>query len=273
HHLARTATTRTGLLEVQHAAHRHAHLAGSMAGIAGGGIGTLGRAGAVAGLALGQPRHLDLDAGAEHGLLQRQFQLIAQVGAPEHLRAATATAAAEDVTEHITEDVAEVRARAETVAAGATAPLRIQAFMAVLVIDGPLGGVGEYFVGLLDLLELLLGLGIAGIAVGMQLHGEAPVGLLDVGLRRITRHVQNLVVVALRHAACLALPAAGHQALRSLSFTSSNSASTTLPSSAPPEAEDEPPAGPASAVASPPWPAACAAAMMPEEACARASAL
>src|SRR5690606_19847204 len=55
-------------------------------------------------------------------------------------------------------------------------------------------------VGLLDLLELLLGLLVAGIAIGMQLHGEAPVGLLDVGLRRIARHAQDRVVVALRHA-------------------------------------------------------------------------
>src|SRR5690606_812870 len=153
HHLATAAATRTGLLEVQHAAHGHAHLAGAIAGVAGGRIGALGRAGTMAGLALGKPGHLDLDTGAEHGLRQGQRELVAQVGAAEYLRAAAAAAApsAEDVTEYIAEDVAEIATGIE--ARSAAAALGLEALVSELVVRGASGRVGQDLVGLLDLLE------------------------------------------------------------------------------------------------------------------------
>jgi hypothetical protein len=59
----------------------------------------------------------------------------------------------------------------------------------------------EDVVGLLDLLEALLGGLIARIDVRVELPGEAAVGLLDVGVRGSLGDAQDLVIVALGHAA------------------------------------------------------------------------
>ena len=80
------------------------------------------------------------------------------------------------------------------------------------VVGPPLLGVLQDVVGLLDLLEPLLGGLVARVDVGMELAGEAPVGLLDVGLRGPLRDAQNLVVVAFFHAlsAIIAAPKLSH---------------------------------------------------------------
>ncbi len=52
--------------------------------------------------------------------------------------------------------------------------------MAELVVDPAFLVVREHLVGLVDLLELRLGLGVAGVAVGVVLEGLAPVGLPQV---------------------------------------------------------------------------------------------
>ena len=62
----------------------------------------------------------------------------------------------------------------------AAARRRIDAGVAELVVGGALPGVGEHLVGFLGLLELLLGALVVRVAVGMVLHRELPVGLLDV---------------------------------------------------------------------------------------------
>ena len=54
--------------------------------------------------------------------------------------------------------------------------------MAELVVGGALLRIRENFIGLLGLLELLFGLVIVGIAVRMQLHRQAAISLLDLGL-------------------------------------------------------------------------------------------
>ena len=54
--------------------------------------------------------------------------------------------------------------------------------MAEPVVGPPLLGVLQDVVGLLDLLELLLGGLVARIDVRMELPGKPPVGLLDIGL-------------------------------------------------------------------------------------------
>jgi hypothetical protein len=73
--------------------------------------------------------------------------------------------------------------------------------VAEAVVLGALVRVGQDGVGLRGLLELLLGLGIVGIAVGVVLEREAPVGLLQVLAARAAGDAEHLVVVALRHAA------------------------------------------------------------------------
>ena len=109
---ARAAAAGTGLLQLEETL-RNAHLPGAAAGIAGGRRAALGRARAVAGLALGELRHFDLHRVAEDGLGELELDLIAQVGAAEHLRAAAAARRSEDVAEHIAENVAEGIAGAE----------------------------------------------------------------------------------------------------------------------------------------------------------------
>src|SRR5207253_926275 len=46
-----------------------------------------------------------------------------------------------------------------------------------------------------DLLEPLLGLGVAGVRIGVVLLRELPIGLLDVGRARVLGHAEDLVVV------------------------------------------------------------------------------
>jgi hypothetical protein len=68
------------------------------------------------------------------------------------------------------------------------------------VVGAALLGVPEHLVGLLDLLEALLGGLVPGIDVRVELPGQTPVGLLDLGLRGPLRDAEDLVVVPLRHA-------------------------------------------------------------------------
>jgi hypothetical protein len=93
---------------------------------------------------------------AEHGLLEVELEFVTQVGAAEHLRAAAA-ATAEDVAEHVAEDVAERVARVEPAAAATAHAWATPAWPNWSYI-GALLRVGEHLVGLLGLLELLLGL-------------------------------------------------------------------------------------------------------------------
>ena len=51
--------------------------------------------------------------------------------------------------------------------------------MTEAVVGGPLLGVLQRVVGLVDFLELALGFVVAGIAVGMELHRELAVGPFD----------------------------------------------------------------------------------------------
>jgi hypothetical protein len=149
---------------------------------------------------------VDLDRVAEDRLLEVEFEFVAQVGAAEYLRPA-ATSTTEDVAEDVAENVAEGVTRIET---GATATTHaVHARVAELVVGRALLRIGERLVGLLGLLELVLGLVVARVAVRVELHGEAPIRLLDVGLRRRARHVEDLVVIALRHAMCGGVSGAG----------------------------------------------------------------
>jgi hypothetical protein len=56
-------------------------------------------------------------------------------------------------------------------------------------------GIGEDLVGLRRLLELLLGLGVVGVDVGVKLAGQPPERLLQLGLPHAAGDAQDLVVV------------------------------------------------------------------------------
>ncbi len=64
------------------------------------------------------------------------------------------------------------------------------------IVAGALLGVGEHGIGFAALLELLFGLGIVGIAVGMVLQRELAISALDLLVVRRARDAQDLVVVA-----------------------------------------------------------------------------
>jgi hypothetical protein len=83
---------------------------------------------------------------------------------------------------------------------GARVETRGRAGVAEPVIGAPLFGVAEDLVGLLDLLETPLGGLIPRIHIGMELSGQAAIGLLDVGLRGPPGDPENLVIVAFCHA-------------------------------------------------------------------------
>src|SRR5438309_9525395 len=77
-----------------------------------------------------------------------------------------------------------------------TAP---QARFTVAVVDGALVGIAQHLVRLGEPLEPLLGV-VALVAIGMVVHRELAIGLLDVGLGSVATHSQNPVVVRRPHA-------------------------------------------------------------------------
>jgi hypothetical protein len=68
--------------------------------------------------------------------------------------------------------------------------------MAEAVVGRPLLGVLQGVIGFRDFLELVLGLGIAGVAVRMELHGELAVGALERRLVGSLRDPEHLVEIA-----------------------------------------------------------------------------
>src|SRR5579871_3100582 len=72
--------------------------------------------------------------------------------------------------------------------------------MSVLIVDRALLRIRQHLAGFLGLFEELLGLLVIRIAVGMVLHRQPPVGLLDLRLSSGLGYVEYLVVIALGHA-------------------------------------------------------------------------
>ena len=75
-------------------------------------------------------------------------------------------------------------------------PGAAQALVAVGVVGTAPLGVGEHLVGFRGRLELLLGLGVVVVDVGVQLAGEAAEGGLHLGFVGVAVDAEDLVVVA-----------------------------------------------------------------------------
>src|SRR5262249_36158653 len=103
-----------------------------------------------------------------------------------------------DVAEHVAENIAERVAARESGAA--TPPGGFDTRMAVLIVGRALVGVSENLAGLLGFLEALLRILVVGIAVGVILHRQAAVSLLDLCFCGCFGYVEYLVVIAFRHA-------------------------------------------------------------------------
>lgn len=124
---------------------------------------------------------IDLFFAAEGRFLKGQVQPGAYVFAPAGclLGAGPAGgAAAEEFTENVAQ-VAEISESGESAAVARTAArgvVGVHAGKAVLVVAGAFLVVGQDLVGLTHLLELLLGVLVAGVPVRVVLHGLFPVG-------------------------------------------------------------------------------------------------
>ena len=168
----------------------HADLAAALARVADRLVRPGLAAAALAAVAAHEPRDLDLRVEAGRGVLERDLELVLQILAAHRARAAAAATAGAG--EEVLEDVLEERAEAALEpAAGGDPRCRAEA-----VVVRPLVGIREDPVGLVDFLEALLGLRIAGVLVRMELHRELAVHLLQLGLARVLRDAEHLVVVA-----------------------------------------------------------------------------
>ena len=94
--------------------------------------------------------NLDFGCGAEYGLLEIEFQFVAQIGAAKHL-ATAALSAGENIAEHFAENVAERLAGAEAAAASA-----FETGMPELVVHGALVRIAQHLVGLFGFFEFVL---------------------------------------------------------------------------------------------------------------------
>ncbi len=179
------------------------------AGLRAGGGGTLGP-GALARLAGDRGGDADIGLRTGEGFLEADLDLGAQVGPAAGGAAARAAAPAAEAAEHFLEDVlegaAEGVAAAAAEAAGTAGAALFEGGVAEAVIGGALLGVLQDVVGLVQLLELGLGVLVALVAVGVPLHGELAIGLLQVLLAGVAGDAQHLVEVTLLH---LCLPSDG----------------------------------------------------------------
>src|SRR5207244_2240292 len=81
-----------------------------------------------------------------------------------------------------------------------TARRHLRPHLAELIVLGALVRLGQHVVGFLDLLELLFGLLIAWIQVGVMLARQLPIRFLYVFLGCIPSHPQDLIVIFSVHA-------------------------------------------------------------------------
>src|SRR5450830_980352 len=196
--LAAAMAFRASLLDAEETL-LHAHLAVAAARTASGRRGAWLGAAAVASIALVPARYADGGVEAVSSLLQRNFQVIAQVSATVHLWtriAAASTATAKDVAKDIAKAVGKTAA---TKAATATAHVRVHACMTITVVCIALFRIGQHFVGFFDFLELFFRFLTVRIAVRMVLHRQFAVSLFDLFFRSIFCDTECLVKITLCH--------------------------------------------------------------------------
>ena len=151
-------------------------------------------AGARAGFAGDRDRNLDLRGLAVEGFLQRDFHVVAQVGAA---LAAAAAAALPGHAEQVFENIGEGRGKAGAEAGAAAAHALLERGMAEAVIGGALVAVLQDFIGFVDFLELDFAGGIARILVRMPFHRELAERRLELGIVRGPFDFQGFVIAAL----------------------------------------------------------------------------
>src|SRR5919204_1247288 len=133
--------------------------------------------------------------GAEDSLLERDREVITQVGAPLRAapRAPPRRAAKEGV--ELLEDVGEGAEALEALEAAVA--LAVESGVAKLVVDAALLRVGEDFVGLADFFEAHLSVGRL-VDVGVVLARKLAEGALQLVLARVARDAQHFIVITFR---------------------------------------------------------------------------
>src|SRR5215472_275763 len=173
-----------------------ASLAVAAAGWAGLGLGASFGAGSRAGLAGDRGWNADLGGLAPERLFERDLHVVAQIGAA---LAPGAAAAAPGHAEQVVENISECRGKIGPEPGTAGPRPLLEGGVSIAVVGAALVGVLENVIGLVDFLEMLLTVLIAGIAIGMELHGELTERGFDLRVARAARYAQHIVIVALRH--------------------------------------------------------------------------
>src|SRR5690606_9163358 len=102
------------------------------------------------------------------GLFQRDLHIVAEIGPA--VAAALTAAAPHHVAENILEDVGESAAATKSATARETAIL--EGGVAEAVIGGALLRVAQRLIGFVDFLEAMFRRLVAGIAIGVAIHGQ-----------------------------------------------------------------------------------------------------
>ena len=123
--------------------------------------------------------------------------------------ALAAEAAAEKAAEYIAQ-VAEVKAAAIGAAPGSRAVVGVYPGKTELIVAGLFLRVGQDLVGLIDILELLLGLLIAGVHVRVVLPGQLLICFFNFVFRSAFLNAQHLVIISFfSHTILLLTPQTG----------------------------------------------------------------
>src|SRR5262249_23537694 len=99
----------------------------------------------------------------------------------------------------IVEDIGERRREVCTKACGTSPHALLKCCMPKAIISGTLVAVLEHIVGFVKLLEPMLAVLVARIAIRMMLHRELAEGRFDLSVFGRTRHPEHFVIVALCH--------------------------------------------------------------------------
>jgi hypothetical protein len=126
-------------------------------------------------------------------LLERDLEVVAQVGAALPARGLPAAPSAHHVAEKIVEDVGH-RGREAVVHAAL-----IERGVTIAIVSRTLLGVRQMLVGFVQLLEPRLGLLVAGMPIGVTLHRRLAEGGLQVSVARRFGNAQSFVEIALGH--------------------------------------------------------------------------
>ncbi len=124
------------------------------------------------------------------------FEIVAQVVATPGARARASAAGAEKIAKDVGENFLEALAEIETAeSTGATLRSLERRVAEAVILRAPLR-IRKNLVGLVEFLEMLLGIFVAGITIGMKLNRETAVGFLQLDFAGSTIDAEDFVIIA-----------------------------------------------------------------------------